>query len=201
MSTPHRCSCHLSDGCYQNARSHSKRVCRSGIKCIYPIKFWRLQMSKSWWRHQMEAFSALLAVCAGNSPVAGDFPAQRPVTRSFDVFLDLRLNKRLRKQLWGRWFESLSCPLWRHCNVRFVLNDSMAHCSCNTAYLIATITGVSRQVYCEEIWYMRLSKLESDNTAIIVVPWPFTIMYMKISRSVYIRIKPEVKWKPVHGNC
>ena len=40
----------------------------------------------------MEAFSALLAICAGNSPVTGEFPAQRPVTRSFDVFFDLRLN-------------------------------------------------------------------------------------------------------------
>ena len=41
-----------------------------------------------WWRHQMETFSMLLAICAGNSP----FPAQRPGTRSFDVFFDLRLN-------------------------------------------------------------------------------------------------------------
>ena len=49
----------------------------------------------SWWRHQMETFSALLAICAGNSPVPGEFLAQRPVTRSFDVFFDLRLNKRL----------------------------------------------------------------------------------------------------------
>ena len=40
----------------------------------------------SWWRHQMENFSALLALCAGYSPVNGEFPAQRPVTRSFDVF-------------------------------------------------------------------------------------------------------------------
>ena len=44
-----------------------------------------------WWRHRMETFSALLALCAGNSPVTGEFPAQRPVTRSFDVFFDLRL--------------------------------------------------------------------------------------------------------------
>ena len=43
----------------------------------------------------METFSALLAICAGNSPVPGEFPAQKPVTRSFDVFFDLRLNKRL----------------------------------------------------------------------------------------------------------
>ena len=34
----------------------------------------------TWWRHQMETFSALLAICAGNSPVPGEFPTQRPVT-------------------------------------------------------------------------------------------------------------------------
>ena len=70
----------------------------------------------SWWRHQMETFSASQAICAGNSPVPGDFPPQRPVTRSFDVFFDLCLNKRLSKQSWGWWFEMLLCPLWRHCN-------------------------------------------------------------------------------------
>ena len=47
----------------------------------------------------------------------GEFPTQRPVTRSFDVFFDLRLNKRLNKQPWGWWFETLSWSLWRHCNV------------------------------------------------------------------------------------
>ena len=50
----------------------------------------------------------------------GEFPAQRPVTRSFDVFFDLRLNKRLSKQPWGWWFETPSWSLWRHCNVLFV---------------------------------------------------------------------------------
>ena len=69
-----------------------------------------------WWRHQMETFSALLAICAGNSPVSGEFPAQRPVTRSFDIFFDLRLNKQLSIQSWGWWFETLSCPLWCQCN-------------------------------------------------------------------------------------
>ena len=71
----------------------------------------------SWWRHQMGTFSALLAICAGNSPVPDEFPAQRPVTRSFAVFFDLRPNKRLSKQSWGWWFETLSCSLWRHRNV------------------------------------------------------------------------------------
>ena len=70
----------------------------------------------SWWRHQMETFSALQAICAGNSQVPGEFPTQRPVTRSFDVFLDLRLNKRLSKQSRGWWFETLPHPLWRHTN-------------------------------------------------------------------------------------
>ena len=45
----------------------------------------------SFWRHQMETFSALLAICVGNSPVIGEFPARRPVTRIFDVFFDLGL--------------------------------------------------------------------------------------------------------------
>ena len=53
------------------------------------------QIVIAWWRHQMETFSALLAICAGKSPVPVEFPTQRPVTRSFDVFLDLRLNKRV----------------------------------------------------------------------------------------------------------
>ena len=49
----------------------------------------------------MEAFVALLAFCAANLPVTGEFPSQRPLTWSFDVFLDLRPNKRLNKQKWG----------------------------------------------------------------------------------------------------
>ena len=57
----------------------------------------------TWWRHQMETFSALLALCAGNSPITSEFPSQRPVTRNFDDFFDLRLNKLLGKQSWGWW--------------------------------------------------------------------------------------------------
>ena len=69
-----------------------------------------------WWRHQMDTFSALLAFCAVNSPVTGKFPAQRPVTRSFDVYFDLRPNKWLSKQCRRWWFETPSRPLWRCCN-------------------------------------------------------------------------------------
>ena len=79
-------------------------------------KTWQGENRTPWWRHQMETFSALLAICAGNSPVPGEFPTQRPVTRSFDVYFDLRPNKRLGKQSLGWWFETLSPPLWRHRN-------------------------------------------------------------------------------------
>ena len=59
-------------------------------------------------------------------------PTQRPVTRSFDVFFDLRLNERLSKYSWGWWFETPSRPLWRHINdqvwsmssLRFQINPS-----------------------------------------------------------------------------
>ena len=43
-------------------------------------------------------------------------PHNGPVTRSFGVFFDLPLNERLSKQSWGWWFETASCPSWRHCN-------------------------------------------------------------------------------------
>ena len=71
---------------------------------------------RTWWRNQMEAFSALLALCAGKSPMTGKFPAQRPVTRSFDVFFHLCLNKWLSKQTWDWWFVTQSRSLWSHCN-------------------------------------------------------------------------------------
>ena len=59
---------------------------------------------------------ASLAFCEGNSPVTGECPSQRPVTRTFDIFFDLRLNKPLSKQSIRRWFETQSRSLWRQCN-------------------------------------------------------------------------------------
>ena len=71
--------------------------------------------SRAWWRHQMEIFSELLVFCAGNSPVTGEFPAQRPVTRTFCVFFELRLNQQLSKQWRRRWSEIPSRSSWRYC--------------------------------------------------------------------------------------
>ena len=82
----------------------------------------------SWWRHQMETFSALLTICAGNSPVPGEFPTQRPVTRRFDVLFDLDPNKRLSKQSWGWWFETPSWSLWRHSNVFTLYSFVFLYC-------------------------------------------------------------------------
>ena len=76
----------------------------------------------------------------------GEFPTQRPVTRSFDVFFDLRLNKRLSNQPYGWWFETPSCSLWRQCN-DFVSKGSINNdpalfqimawcCSATSHYLI-----------------------------------------------------------------
>ena len=113
---------------YEHAHSHyplllisniiaSKKICICSdhlLHCYIDLFFCGVN---TWWRHQMETFSALLTICAGNSPVSGRFPTQRPVTRSFDVFFDLSPNKRLSKQSWGWWLETPSLSLWRHCYV------------------------------------------------------------------------------------
>ena len=84
----------------------------------------------SWWRHNMETFSASQALCEKNSPVTGEFASQRPVTRSIDVFFDLCLNKRLSKPSRRRWFKTALRSFWGHCNVIRPTNDI------NMAYLI-----------------------------------------------------------------
>ena len=80
---------------------------------IYPCSPTSTYSFKPRWRHRMETFSMLLALCAGNSPVTGEFSSQRPVMRSFGVFFDLRLNKRLSKQSRCWWFETHRV----HCDV------------------------------------------------------------------------------------
>ena len=111
--------------------------------CVYDLSnlddgFSYIHILKTGWRHQMETFSALLALCAGNSPVNGEFPAQRPVTRIFDVFFDLRLIKRLSKHSRGWWFETLSHPLWRHRNDMHLAETSLSE---------AGFWGMDKQLY------------------------------------------------------
>ena len=70
----------------------------------------------SWWRHQMETFSALLALCAGNSPVPVNSPHKDQWRGAVMFSLICARNKRLSKQPWGWWFETPSWSLWRQCN-------------------------------------------------------------------------------------
>ena len=84
----------------------------------------------------------------------GEFPTQRPVTRSFDIFFDLRLNKRLSKQPWGWWFETLSRPLWRHRNVVHWngiqwLHKYLDFKSCMAIYESFILANIN---YCPLVW-------------------------------------------------
>ena len=119
--------------------------------------------NSAWWRHQMETFCAVLAICAGNSPVPCEFPTQRPVTQSCDVFFDLRLNTRLSKQSWGWWFETPSRPLWRQCNVNAPIINGTDHlCGVwchglfgNVAFRVFDITIPDDGMY--EWWHVNAS--------------------------------------------
>ena len=118
-----------------------------------PEVAWGRWSCHSWWRHQMETFSVLLALCAGNSPVTGEFPSQRPVTRGFDVFFDLCLNKRLSKQSWGPWFETPSRSLWRRCNVRLMIWDACLPRKYDSVQLLVHGFNVCRLF--ETPWHLR----------------------------------------------
>ena len=93
----------------------------------YPVVESPREARNPWWRHQMETFSASLALCEGNPPDTGWFPSQRSLTRRFGVFFDLRLNKRLIKLWIRRLFKTLWRPLWRHCNASFSSSASSQH--------------------------------------------------------------------------
>ena len=67
--------------------------------------------------------------------VTGGFPSQRPVTRSFDVFLDVHPNKRLSIKSTHQWFEMPLCSLWRHCNL-----NAWLRMTCNDCPVIASLS-------------------------------------------------------------
>ena len=128
----------LNLSCLKSALAQVMTWCRQATshdqRQSWPISLWPLMTSSN----QMETFSPLLAICAGHTPVTGEFPTQRPVTRSFGVFCDLRRNKRLSKQSWGRWFESPSGLLWRHCDATVVSKYFMMWCACTAVEWAST---------------------------------------------------------------
>ena len=107
----------------------------------------------------METFSGLLAICAGNSPVSGELSTQRPVTQSFDVFFDLRLNKRLSKQSWaglGRVPDLpvrvlVICVSTSTSPSTWLLHESESE---SESWLLSTSTSTSTGLYSYEYWSM-----------------------------------------------
>ena len=156
----------------------------------YQQLWWHPYYWSPWWRHQMEIFSSLLAICAGSSPVTGEFPAQRPVTRNFDVFFDPRLNKRLSKQPWGWCFETPSRSLWRHCNgmepqVFFVAgsSDHNHHAVCMHSLFIH---------YCDSIGFRCFRKwptLIRAHTNILLHSWINQLSILGVFISVCMKDK------------
>ena len=119
---------------YSNSVLHSLRETHFYIwkdVCYIPINHYLKPWWLHWYAYMSPGFSEMRYMMTSSNGnifrVTGHFsgeftgprwiPAQRPVTQSVDVFFDLRLNKRLSKQSWGWWFETLPRPLWRHSNV------------------------------------------------------------------------------------
>ena len=99
--------------------SHSVNICVFRVTCqIHDSGWWYIWRCKdtTWWRHQMETFSASLAICAGNSPVSGEFP-HKGQWRGVFMFslICVWINGWVNNGEAG-WYETPSCPLWRHRN-------------------------------------------------------------------------------------
>ena len=106
-----------------------------GVRVL--ISFVFLPLQKPWWRYHMETFSALLAICAGNSQVTGEFPAQRPVTRRFDFFICARMNCWVNNREAGDL--RLHCA---HCDVTVIVvckHDVHFKCCSSCHYLAAKV--------------------------------------------------------------
>ena len=121
--------------------SSSTRKWESLVKRSTKYNWYRENQVLLWWHHEIEIFSVLLALCEGNPPVTGGFPLQRPVTQSFDVFFDLRMNKRLSKQSRHRWFK-----------------DLRRHGAC------ATLLTVSKMILNQILWRISNHSISRDDT-------------------------------------
>ena len=141
---------------------------------------------RTWWRHRMETFCALLAICAGNSPVSGEFPTQRPVTRSFDVFFDLCPNERLSKHSWGWRLETQSSPLWRHSNV---FSDSMGqHCLSSRCCYSSYFHNAQNELM--DIWFSMLS-IDCYPCSTLKILVRRSLLYLgtkSLPRSIYLAV-------------
>ena len=124
------------------------------------------------------------SICAGNSPVPGEFPTQRPVMRSFDVFCDLRLNKRLSKQSRRRWFETPSCPLCR----------DYSGVLCRAATLYQVLRLISQMLPKSIVGYMENSLSPNDCSRLICCRFYFVFLNSGIKLKLDERISQQKYW-------
>ena len=142
-------------------------------RSVFQFELWRKNLS--WWRHQMETFFALLAIYAGNSPLTGEFPTQRPVTRIFDFFICARING---------WVNNReACDLGRHhayddvLVMKWVL-DNLSVTGIPVKWLVLKL----RRVMDVETNYRRISNNGNDTNHITVhlcgkATYPATLKY------------------------
>ena len=131
-----------------------------------------------------------------------EFPAQKSVTRSFYVFFDLRLNKRLSKHSWVWWFETLSRPLWRHSNDYW---QSISGVRLMTQVALAAILGANILVPCQVVnlaTHMKIGRPQMKSTDALILnefQWP----HLKIGHRDNIHINGRCGGTPCwrHAVC
>ena len=138
-----------------------------------------------------------------------EFPTQRPVTRSFAVYFDLRLNKRLCKQSWGWWFETLLCPLWRHSNGRRVASDTLVIISAHNGLLLdrrQAITWSSAAYMCQ--WtgssLVQIMACRYLNQSCVIINWTLRnkLQWSFNPNSNIFNQQKHLKCRPQNGaNC
>ena len=138
---------------------NTKLICMENWEMLLPITCHDDVMK---WKH----FRVTGPLWGEFAVTTGEFPTQMPVTRSFDIFFDLRLNKRLSKPSRRRWFETPSCSLWRHCSVYplfqirvgrevnvypyvMILTTKKNAMSFNTAWVASVLVDTKRPTLCK----------------------------------------------------
>ena len=123
----------------------------------------------------------------------GEFPAQRPVTRSFDVFFDLRPNKRLSKQPWGWWFETLSWSLWCHCNEK-----QISIIAANTLAPYVAWSSTAMPLLCRING--SLSPREWIKSHVPRNGWEMTIKYNFMFPKLYSARQESIRWNSMYSH-
>ena len=152
--------------------------------------------NKHWFRNwlgveqtlsEMQTCSALLNFCEWITPVT---------SRSFDVFFDLRPNKRLSKQSRRRCFDTLSRSSWRHCEdyspISLVLNNT---CMAIAAAVLGTFVIRNKSYLSNNI------TTNTKHTPMMMMqPWsPMQWGYYLLYQAIWILTNYD--WSIFHDFC